>query len=238
MRQGKELDLLKGPILPTLIKLAMPIMATSFVGLAYTMTDMYWVSSLGERALAAVGTGGTLFWLVDSVFSIPRVGGQVLVGQALGAGERGEARAWARTALRLGYLLAALFSLLFFFANGPLTAIFQFNDLETISRTETYLWIVGLGLIPRVGGRLYSAILTASGNSFTPFVVFVSGLVLNMILDPLFILGLRLDVAGAALATFLSELTTFILLLMAVRRNELLSKLSLVKGSQIGRAHV
>jgi putative MATE family efflux protein len=231
MRQGKELDLLKGPILPTLIKLAMPIMATSFVGLAYTMTDMYWVSSLGERAVAAVGTGGTLFWLVDSVFSIPRVGGQVLVGQALGAGERGEARAWARTALRLGYLLAALFSLLFFFARGPLTAIFQFNDLETISRTETYLWIVGLGLIPRVGGRLYSAILTASGNSFTPFVVFVSGLVLNMILDPLFILGLKLDVAGAALATLLSELTTYILLLMAVRRNELLSKLALVKGS-------
>lgn len=231
MRQGKELDLLKGPILPTLIKLAMPIMATSFVGLAYTMTDMYWVSSLGERAVAAVGTGGTLFWLVDSVFSIPRVGGQVLVGQALGAGERGEARAWARTALRLGYLLAALFSLLFFFARGPLTAIFQFNDLETISRTETYLWIVGLGLIPRVGGRLYSAILTASGNSFTPFVVFVSGLVLNMILDPLFILGLKLDVAGAALATLLSESTTYILLLMAVRRNELLSKLALVKGS-------
>ena len=231
MRQGKELDLLKGPILPTLIKLAMPIMATSFVGLAYTMTDMYWVSSLGERAVAAVGTGGTLFWLVDSVFSIPRVGGQVLVGQALGAGERGEARAWARTALRLGYLLAALFSLLFFFARGPLPAIFQFNDLETISRTETYLWIVGLGLLPRVGGRLYSAILTASGNSFTPFVVFVSGLVLNMILDPLFILGLKLDVAGAALATLLSELTTYILLLMAVRRNELLSKLALVKGS-------
>lgn len=230
MQRFKELDLLEGPILSTLVKLAMPIMATSFVGLAYTLTDMYWVSSLGERAVAAVGTGGTLFWLVDSVFSIPRVGGQVLVGQALGAKDREEARGWARAALRVGYLLAALFSLVFLFFKGPLTGIFQFNDWETISRTESYLWIVGLGLIPRVGGRIYSAVLTASGNSVTPFVVFVTGLVLNMGLDPLFIVGLGLDVSGAALATLLSELTAFILLLLAVRRNELFSGLALVRG--------
>ncbi|HHX30673.1 MAG TPA: MATE family efflux transporter, partial [Clostridiaceae bacterium] len=192
MQDKKQVDLLKGPILPTVVKLAMPIMATSFVGLAYTLTDMFWVSSLGERAVAAVGTGGTLFWLVDSLFTVPRVGGQVLVGQSLGAGEPHEARSWARSSLRLGYGLAALLSLIFLFFRGPLTAIFQFNDLYTITRTETYLWIVGLGLIPRVGGRLYSAILTASGNSFTPFVIFVTGLILNMILDPLFILVFEL----------------------------------------------
>ena len=162
MQKGKELDLLKGRILPTLIKLAMPIMATSFVGLAYTMTDMYWVSSLGERAVAAVGTGGNLFWLADSFFTIPRIGGQVLVGQALGAGDREEARGWARTALRLGYLLAALFTLVVLLFKGPLTSIFRFNDLETIRWTESYLWIVGLGLLSRVGGRIYSALLTAS----------------------------------------------------------------------------
>lgn len=230
MQKGKELDLLKGRILPTLIKLAMPIMATSFVGLAYTMTDMYWVSSLGERAVAAVGTGGTLFWLVDSFFTIPRIGGQVLAGQALGAGDREEARGWARTALRLGYLLAAVFTLVVLLFKGPLTSIFQFNDPETIRWTETYLWIVGLGLLARVGGRIYSALLTASGNSFTPFVVFVTGLVFNMVLDPLFIRVLKWDIAGAALATLLSELTSFILLLWAVRRNDLLSKLSLFRG--------
>ncbi len=228
MQDKKQVDLLKGPILPTVVKLAMPIMATSFVGLAYTLTDMFWVSSLGERAVAAVGTGGTLFWLVDSLFTVPRVGGQVLVGQSLGAGQPHEARSWARSSLRLGYGLAALLSLIFLFFRGPLTAIFQFNDLYTITRTETYLWIVGLGLIPRVGGRLYSAILTASGNSFTPFVIFVTGLILNMILDPLFILVFELDVAGAALATLLSESAAFILMLVAVKRNDLLSRLGVL----------
>lgn len=208
----------------------MPIMATSFVGLAYNLTDMFWVASLGERAVAAVGSAGILFWLVESLFALPRVGGQVLVGQSLGAGDRDEARSWARAALRMGYLMAAALTLVFFFLNGPLTSIFHFNDQETVVRTETYLWIVGLGMIAHVGGRLFSALLTASGNSFTPFVIFVTGLGLNMVLDPLFILVLRMDVAGAALATLLSETIAFILMLAAVRRNDYFARLGLFSG--------
>ena len=230
MQDQKQLDLLRGPILPTLVKLALPIMATSFVGLAYTLTDMFWVSSLGEHAVAGVGTGGILFWLVDSLFSIPRVGGQVLVGQSLGAKDKEGARLWATTALRLGYVMATVLTLIFILFHEQLTAIFRFNDLATISRSNTYLWIVGLGLIPRVGGRLYSAVLTVSGNSFTPFAIFVTGLVINMLLDPLFILVFHMDVAGAALATLLSELIAFLMMLVAIRRNDLFSDLGLFRA--------
>ncbi len=227
MSKEKELDLLKGPILSTLIKLAMPIMATSFVGLAYNLTDMFWVASLGERAVAAVGSAGILFWFVESLFALPRVGGQVLVGQSLGAGQRQEARGWARAALRTGYLMAIILTLVFIFLRGPLTSIFHFNDQSTIVRTQTYLWIVGLGMVPRVGGRLFSAILTASGNSVTSFVIFVTGLVLNMLLDPLFILTFKMDVAGAALATLVSETIAFGLMLVAIRRNDHFARLQL-----------
>ncbi len=230
MSKEKELDLLKGRILPTVVKLAMPIMATSFVGLAYNLTDMFWVSSLGERAVAAVGSAGILFWLVESLFALPRIGGQVLVGQSLGAGDQAEARGWARTALRMGYLMAAATTLVFVFLRTPLTAIFHFNDRETVVRTETYLWIVGLGMAAYVGGRIFSAILTASGNSYTPFLIFVTGLVLNMLLDPFFILFLHMDVAGAALATLLSQTIAFILMLAAVRRNAHFARLRLFRS--------
>ncbi|HZK29109.1 MAG TPA: MATE family efflux transporter, partial [Clostridia bacterium] len=194
------------------------------------LTDMYWVSSLGERAVAAVGTGGTLFWLVDSLFTLPRVGGQVLVGQSLGAGDQEGARGWARSALRIGYVLALILTVIFVFLAGPLTSIFNFNDLDTVTRTETYLRLVGIGLIPRVGVRLYSALLTASGNSFTPFVVFVTGLAINMALDPLFILGFGMDVSGAALATLISEFTAFFLMVVAIRRNEQFANLRLFRS--------
>ncbi len=230
MQDTKQLDLLRGRILPTLVKLALPIMATSFVGLAYTLTDMFWVSTLGEHAVAGVGTGGILFWLSDSLFSVARVGGQVLVGQSLGAKEPEAARSWARSALRLGYAIAVVLTIVFLFFHEQLTDIFNFNDPATIARSNTYLWIVGLAMIPRVGGRLYSSMLTASGNSFTPFVIFVTGLVINMVLDPLVILGFHMDVAGAALATLLSEMIAFILMLVAIRRNDLFSDLGLVRA--------
>jgi len=229
MRSKKQVNLLEGRILPTIVKLATPIMASSFVGLAYTLTDMFWVAGLGDRAVAAVGSCGTLLWLVDNLFSIPRVGGQVLVGQSLGAGEQDKARMWTRAALRLGYAVAFLATILFISMSGVLTSIFQFNEADTITRMETYLRIVSLGLIPKVGVRLYSAVLTASGNSFTPFVIYVTGLVLNIILDPLFILVFKWDVAGAAIATLIAEIVAYVLMLVAVKRHELFSNLRLFR---------
>ncbi len=229
MRAKREINLLEGRILPTIVRLAMPIMASSFVGLAYTLADMFWVAGLGDRAVAAVGSGGTLLWLVDNLFSIPRVGGQVLVGQSLGAGRADEARMWTRAALRLGYAMACVATILFVSMSGTLISIFRFNDAETIARTEKYIRIVCLGLISKVGVRLYSAVLTASGNSLTPFVIYVTGLVLNMTLDPLFILVFKWDVAGAAIATLIAETTAYALMLIAVKRNELFSKLRLFR---------
>ncbi|MGI6157420.1 MAG: MATE family efflux transporter [Saccharofermentanales bacterium] len=227
MHAEKSQRLLKGPILATLVKLAMPIMASSFLGLAYTLTDMFWVASLGERAVAAVGSGGTLIWLVDSLFALPRVGGQVLVGQSLGAGDRTGAKDWARTILRLGYAMAIVIMAIFLFLPDPLTAVFRFNDADTIVRTSTYIRLIGIGMIPKVGVRLYSAMLTASGNSTTPLIVYTVGLVLNMALDPLLIRVVGMDVAGAAVATVVAETVTFLLMLWAVRNNPLFSRFRL-----------
>ena len=221
MHAKKEINLLEGRILPTLVRLAMPIMASSFVGLAYTLTDMFWVAGLGDRAVAAVGSAGTMLWFVDNLFSIPRVGGQVLVGQSLGAGRPDEARMWTRAALRLGYVMAFVATLIFVSMSGVLTSIYRFNDAETIIRTERYIRIVSIGLIPNVGVRLYNAVLTASGNSFTPFVIYVTGLGVNMVLDPLFILVFKWDVVGAAIATVVAETVAYVLMLIAIRRTEL-----------------
>ena len=229
MHAKKEINLLEGRILPTLVRLAMPIMASSFVGLAYTLTDMFWVAGLGARAVAAVGSAGTMLWFVDNLFSIPRVGGQVLVGQSLGAGRPDEARMWTRAALRLGYVMAFVATLIFVSMSGVLTSIYRFNDAETIIRTERYIRIVSLGLIPNVGVRLYNAVLTASGNSFTPFVIYVTGLGVNMVLDPLFILVFKWDVVGAAIATVVAETVAYVLMLIAIRRTELFSNLRLFR---------
>ena len=76
-----EGNLTKGPILKTLTKLAIPIMASSFLGTLYNITDMAWIGLLGSKAVAGVGVGGMFTWLSQGLASMARMGGQVQVAQ-------------------------------------------------------------------------------------------------------------------------------------------------------------
>ena len=82
-----EGNLTKGPILKSLTKLAIPIMASSFLGTLYNITDMAWIGLLGAKAVAGVGVGGMFTWLSQGLASMARMGGQVQVAQYIGRGE-------------------------------------------------------------------------------------------------------------------------------------------------------
>ena len=70
-----EGNLTKGPILKTLTKLAVPIMASSFLGTLYNITDMAWIGLLGSKAVAGVGVGGMFTWLSQGLAAMARMGG-------------------------------------------------------------------------------------------------------------------------------------------------------------------
>ena len=74
-----EGNLTKGPIMKTLVKLAVPIMASAFLGTLYNITDMAWIGLLGSKAVAGVGVGGMFTWLSQGLASMARMGGQVQV---------------------------------------------------------------------------------------------------------------------------------------------------------------
>lgn len=88
-------NLTQGPILKQLFTLAMPIMATSFIQMAYSLTDMAWVGRIGSEAIAAVGSVGILTWMSTSISLLNKVGSEVSVGQAIGAQNEQAARAFA-----------------------------------------------------------------------------------------------------------------------------------------------
>ena len=74
-----EGNLTKGPIMKTLVKLAVPITASAFLGTLYNITDMAWIGLLGSKAVAGVGVGGMFTWLSQGLASMARMGGQVQV---------------------------------------------------------------------------------------------------------------------------------------------------------------
>ena len=77
MSKTKTLDLTCGPIFKTLSELALPIMASSFLGTAYSITDMAWIGMLGSKAVAGIGVGSMFVWLSQGVVALARMGGQV-----------------------------------------------------------------------------------------------------------------------------------------------------------------
>ena len=107
----KNIDLLHGPVLSSLTGLAIPIMATSLIQMAYNLTDMIWIGRIGSDAVAAVGAAGMYMWLSNGLAALAKMGGQVNVGHALGAGKSETAGEYASGSLWLCGVLGILFGL-------------------------------------------------------------------------------------------------------------------------------
>ena len=204
-----EGNLTKGPILKTLTKLAIPIMASSFLGTLYNLTDMAWIGLLGSKAVAGVGVGGMYTWLSQGLASMARMGGQVQVAQCIGKGNRDEANKYAQTAVQLATLMGLVYAAIVLLFLHQLIGFFQLDDAEAIAAAFSYTRIAcGLIVFSFLTFTL-TGIYTAQGDSKTPFIANLIGLVINMILDPVLILGPgplpELGVAGAAIATVTAQ---------------------------------
>ena len=220
---AKQLDLTKGPILKTLAHLALPIMASSFLATAYNITDMAWIGMLGSKAVAGVGVGGMYVWLSQGLVSLARMGGQVQVAQACGRGERKEAGKYAASALQLTCVFGFLFALVCLVFTKPLIHFFQLNDAVTFSYANDYMKITcGLIIFSYLNMTL-TGLFTAQGYSKTPFKANLAGLVTNMLLDPVLILGIgpfpRMEVAGAAIATVSAQMLVMLVMVVSVIRS-------------------
>lgn len=216
-------DLLKGNILKSLISMALPIMATSLLQMAYNMTDMIWIGRVGSNSVAAVGAAGMFVNLSTGITAFLRVGGQVNVAHSYGAGDRDRAAGYARNAVQLGVLLSLIYGVLVCLLRKPLIGFFRFTNPEVISQAQIYLLIMGAFIVFNILNPIFTAVITATGNSRTPFRISAAGLVLNLILDPVLIFGVgflpAMGVAGAAAATVFAQLVVFLLYLRYMKKD-------------------
>ena len=120
-----EGNLTKGPILRTLTKLAIPIMASSFLGTLYNITDMAWIGLLGSKAVAGVGVGGMFTWFSQGLAAMARMGGQVQVAQCIGRGEKEKAHGFAQAAVQLAAFMGMAYALLSLVFTKQMVGFFQ-----------------------------------------------------------------------------------------------------------------
>lgn len=230
-------NLTKGPILKTLTKLAIPIMASYFIGTLYNITDMAWIGQLGSKAVAGVGVGGMFTWLSQGLSSIARMGGQVQVAQCIGRGDREKAHGYAQVAIQLAFYMGLTFALISLIFVHQMVGFFNLTDPEAYYAAVSYTRIAcGLIVFSFLTVTL-TGLYTAQGDSQTPFWANLIGLATNMILDPILILGPgpfpKLGVIGAAIATVTAQFIVMSIMVLGVVRQK---KGNVLKGIRLAAA--
>ena len=215
-------NLTEGSIFKVLMKLSLPIMASAFLSTAYIITDLAWIGTLGSSAVAGVGVGGMYVWLSQGLSTLARMGGQVPMAQELGKGNLEQAKKYAVTSLWVVTFFGILFGIISLLFADPMVAFFDLDTPQTITHAKLYLQITcGLILFSYVGYTL-TGLYTAQGDSKTPLKANFIGLLTNMILDPVLILGIgpfpRLEVVGAAIATVFAQFLVALVLIFDIYR--------------------
>ncbi len=216
----KNNSLREGNIFKELIKLAVPIMGTSFLQIAYNMVDMIWIGRIGSSAVAAVGTAGFYTWLSMAFIRISQIGAEVSVAQSIGRDDIKEARSFARSAVQLNFIIALSYAIFVIVFRKQLIGFFNIDDTYVIDMAVNYLGIVALGMVFSFTNLVFSGIFNGAGKSGPPFIINSLGLVINIILDPLLIFGIGpvpgLGAVGAAIATVVAQVIVTIIFLFYI----------------------
>ena len=227
MDEKKRELILNGDMRKVLIKLALPIMMSNLIQTIYNITDTYFVSTIGDTAVAAVGFVWNLVFLMISIGLGLGVGGRSMIAQYVGAHNEEKAR---QTEGQLFSFLGAIslgLSIIFYIA-APYILKLMGADGELYEYSLTYMRIIMIGMPFSYLYFAFSSIKNARGDMMTPMIVSAISVGLNIILDPLCIYDqfLGWGVAGAAIATSFSRSITAIAVIVMIGFGKLGIKLS------------
>ena len=202
------------PVSTLIPKLAVPTIISMLVSSIYNMADTYFVSQIGTSASAAVGVVFSIMAIIQAVGFTIGMGGGILASRALGAKDKKRADTLVTYSFFFSLLIGVLLAVF--------GIIFNKRIMRALGATETilpfalsYAQYIFLASPFMIGSYVLNNILRSEGKAFYAMVGITTGGVLNIILDPVFIFGLNLGTAGAAIATALSQAISFFILLYA-----------------------
>ena len=205
--------MLNAPVSRVIPRLAIPTIISMLITSIYNMADTFFVSQLGTSASGAVGVIFSAMAIIQAVAFMIGMGSGTNVSQALGAGDEERARRFAST----GFFTA--------FGVGVVLAVFGLSNIDWLVRflgaTETiapyakaYATYIFYATPLMMCSFVMNNLLRFEGLAMYGMVGITTGGLLNMALDPIFIFGLGLGTAGAAIATAISQCVSFVILLL------------------------
>lgn len=200
-------DLGTTPMKRLVLQLALPSMAAQFVNVLYSIIDRMYIGHIsGDGALALAGAGvcGPVVTLLTSFGTLVGIGGSITMGIRLG--EKNEKK--ARQVLANSFLMLCIFSLFltvsFLLLKDQLLMLFGASD-ATFSYANTYLTIYTAGTFFALMATGLNYFINCQGFPLVGMTTVFIGAIANIILDPVFIFALHMGIAGAAIATVISQ---------------------------------
>jgi putative MATE family efflux protein len=201
-----------------LIRLSLPVIATSFMSMAYNFINIAFVGKLGSGAVAAVGSAGFYMNLSWGIASLLTVGAGIKVSHAFGENNTYLAKSYVRSGI-VGIVSLALGVFLFLvFANDFLISLIHLNNPTIEQAAKSYLLTAGVSTLFMFQNLFFSSVFIGYGDSKSPFLINTVALSLNILLDYLLIFQAHLGIQGAALATIIAQSTATLLFYIKLNR--------------------
>ena len=219
-------DFTQGSITRKLIGFMLPILAALILQSMYSAIDLLVVGRFGSaEGISGVSTGASILQLFTFSVVALTTGVTVVMGQYLGTKEPHKIGKLLGNAIFFFIILSIILSIVLIFLARPIALLMQAPE-EALDSTVLYIRICGLGFIFVVFYNFISCIFRGLGNSKLPLLFVGIACVVNILGDLIFVAVLKLNVAGAALATIFSQAISVIIAFFVIRKQDLPFKLS------------
>ena len=207
-------DMTKGPLFRQLVAYSVPIIVGNILQSLYNVVDMLIVGNfVGAGGLAAAGIGGLMQMIVMMTGMALSFGGQILLSQQVGAGERESIKHTIGTLLSVTLLTAVVLGILGLLLTDWMMGLLN-TPTEVWTDTRKYYRTCCFGILFVYGYNSLGSILRGLGESRLPTVFIAVSTVLNIVLDYLFVAKTGMGVSGAALATVIAQGVSFLVSLI------------------------
>lgn len=227
MKKNLAADMTTGPFFKKIILFSIPLIFTGLLQLVYNTADTVIVGRFaGKQALAAVGSTGSLVALILNVFMGLAMGVGVVTAKYIGAGNMQKVKRCTHTAMLLSVVCGVAVGIIGFFVSGWMLQIMNV-EAEILALSTLYLKIYFLGAPGMLIYNFGAAILRSHGDTQRPlYILFLSGIV-NIVLNLILVIPVKLGVSGVAIATVVSQYISAALVVVCLLRTDSVIKIHL-----------
>lgn len=216
---NKNRDLiLSGNLTKAILALAVPIAINNLIQTMYNLTDAYWLGTLSTEYMSAISLVTPIQNIIINFGQGLNVAGSVLISQYIGAGDEKNAKSMS-TQIFIAVIVFSLFCAIAFILASPFIISWLGATENVYTYSLIYLRIILCDMPFLFIINIYSAINQANGNTVKPMYLNLLGIILNMILDPLFLIVFDWGIAGAGFATMLSKVPCALIAFYSLIKN-------------------